>query len=273
MSFLCSSSDEALSSEFFQSSSNTSGNAQSDVARTEKPEEFGTILNLSRAFWNLPADDSTKAKNEETVSSFRGHDINKIPQSDWTLSLFHPNTVQRRLYGNPILERQTKPVISKTLEIRNLLCEHLLLILVTLVPSSAIVVGAQYVGHCPANWLIPHLVLLIGVLSTIFMIYLLLNLCREYFTTSGGQDMSTVGKICGWLLGIFLIIEITLFFDMPASFDTFSRNYCSRSFYLYAAFFNIYNIASFFLGGLVKLIRLAGHVNHPLPFPEDELGF
>ncbi|GBM76098.1 hypothetical protein AVEN_148235-2 [Araneus ventricosus] len=161
-------SDESLSSESPQSSPNTSENVPSpDITRTDNTEEYGTILYFSRAFWNLPADDSTEAGTEQDASIIDDEAI--ISTSD-------------------------------------IVFDHLFLILVTLVPASAMAVGSQYIGHCPANWFVPHLVLSIGVLSTIFIVFLIVNLCREHFATSGGKDLNGVGKIFGWLLGSLMLI-------------------------------------------------------------------
>ncbi|GBM76096.1 hypothetical protein AVEN_148235-1 [Araneus ventricosus] len=205
-------SDESLSSESPQSSPNTSENVPSpDITRTDNTEEYGTILYFSRAFWNLPADDSTEAGTEQDASIIDDEaiistsDIDEMPESDRVLSLFRRNSVQRKLENCPSSDRKTEPVILKQLKIINLF-DHLFLILVTLVPASAMAVGSQYIGHCPANWFVPHLVLSIGVLSTIFIVFLIVNLCREHFATSGGKDLNGVGKIFGWLLGSLMLI-------------------------------------------------------------------
>ncbi|XP_055925769.1 uncharacterized protein LOC129957474 [Argiope bruennichi] len=242
-----------------QISPNTGEYDQSSAdLKADNPIKNATNLSFIGPSWKLPAAASTKAENKDDAritadkTSFPTNDCNidEMPEFGREFKCFLRLFVRGEL---EVFQRSDGQIEFKQKKFQSI-GDYLLLILVMMGAVSTLAVGSYYINRCPANWLLPYLVLLIGLMGTIFTFYIISNLRGGYFKNP--EKVEIVGKLFYWYLGMALLIEILQFFHMSVSFDVSSENYCNEWFYFYAGFLNMISIASFNILALTKIIQL-----------------
>ncbi|GBN92556.1 hypothetical protein AVEN_219907-1, partial [Araneus ventricosus] len=114
---------------------------------------------------------------------------------------------------------------------------------------SLLSIGFGYgnIRECHANLYLPYLVFIIGILGFCIMSYVGLKTSRENFDGLKENELMVIEVFSGLLLSVW-ICEISQFFPMDVSFDSYTEDYCDHRFYIFTIFMNMFLVLAFIIG-------------------------
>ncbi|KAF8788852.1 hypothetical protein HNY73_006851 [Argiope bruennichi] len=110
----------------------------------------------------------------------------------------------------------------------------------------AIGFGAGNIGHCPADFTLPYIVAIMGLLGFLTVSYTLWKISRENFYSLNENERTVISQAT-WMFFILWVLELGQFSSLEISSDAAADNYCSRAFYTFTIIMNIFSPLGLFI--------------------------
>ncbi|XP_055925625.1 uncharacterized protein LOC129957361 isoform X2 [Argiope bruennichi] len=105
---------------------------------------------------------------------------------------------------------------------------------------------AGNIGHCPADFTLPYIVAIMGLLGFLTVSYTLWKISRENFYSLNENERTVISQAT-WMFFILWVLELGQFSSLEISSDAAADNYCSRAFYTFTIIMNIFSPLGLFI--------------------------
>ncbi|GBM66478.1 hypothetical protein AVEN_129266-1 [Araneus ventricosus] len=122
---------------------------------------------------------------------------------------------------------------NTVIDFRNSCFIHIIHLLFSYIPISAIILGSLFTHKCPQTSFLPIFVTVVGVVGVVFMGFWIVVCCCEHNETPCSNLQKFAFRMLSILLLAIVVIEMYLVGQLAPNFDPSAEDYCSKTFYYF----------------------------------------